>query len=582
MSCGDSSKKSSDASVKDPRFLPRFIGEPADVNGLPDKDAPAHPFLATQGTLHVDGRQTGVSDIAGPFGRNPQVTSRFFGLIGFCSPLLWDASAFGNGSGQNGPDGNVYALCASVQGLDLVGQLSALDSDTMAKRATYDVVRVPVSSLGNFESLISFGAITLDNRGRAMLANEENNADLVGVSDGSFSVEETIQIGAQVPQGRQIESVVRDHDGNYWFVDFGGLDAEGTVTESALVGCFDASSGQGANRALDDEAIENNFAIAEDGLYVVTDRALYRFTCDAGATQVGEAWRRAYDRAPEKRADTLSFGSGSAPTVLGSDWVAITDVAQPQIHLLVYRRETGDEVCKLPLFESGASANENSVVGYDRSMIVQNWAGAQGPLGDFRDLQPPGLVRVDIREDESGCDVAWSNRDIRSTNTVRLSTGSGLIYVVAQDTSVPIVDAWYLTAIDFDSGETVNQTLIGAGFFYKQLFMPGAIGPDGSFYQGVLSGIVRVRDVETQADANLPGPDALPNVCDRASVIFEQCEDSGLDSATEVLSGPCAGEVECLSNCIVENEGAACFFLGAAPDIEMAQRLGACTAQCNP
>lgn len=56
------------------------------------------------------------------------------------------------------------------------------------------------------------------------------------------------------------------------------------------------------------------------------------------------------------------------------------------------------------------------------------------------------------------------------------------------------IDAWYLTAVDFRTGERRWRTLTGTGPAYDNNWAPITIGPDGTAYAGVFNGIVAVRD----------------------------------------------------------------------------------------
>jgi hypothetical protein len=77
----------------------------------------------------------------------------------------------------------------------------------------------------------------------------------------------------------------------------------------------------------------------------------------------------------------------------------------------------------------------------------------------------------------------------------KLSLGAGLVYTYTkpEDTENQN-DAWYLTAIDFRSGETVYRRLAGAGPGFNNNFAPVTIGPDDRAYVGALGGITEFRD----------------------------------------------------------------------------------------
>ena len=51
-------------------------------------------------------------------------------------------------------------------------------------------------------------------------------------------------------------------------------------------------------------------------------------------------------------------------------------------------------------------------------------------------------------------------------------------------------DPWYLTALDFRTGETRWKRLAGTGLGFNNNYAPITIGPDGRIYLGVLGGLV--------------------------------------------------------------------------------------------
>src|SRR5690606_31179671 len=132
-------------------------------------------------------------------------------------------------------------------------------------------------------------------------------------------------------------------EGNYWFATRYGR--VGLVTPEHEV----------ETRQLAGEEIQNSFSIAPDGTYVVTDHALYRFQRDPGRPPK-VAWREVYDRGTRRKVGQINQGSGTTPTLLGDDLVAIADNAEPKMNVLVYRRTGQAEqrlVCEMSVFEAG-------------------------------------------------------------------------------------------------------------------------------------------------------------------------------------------------------------------------------------
>jgi hypothetical protein len=114
------------------------------------------------------------------------------------------------------------------------------------------------------------------------------------------------------------------------------------------------------------------------------------------------------------RVGTINQGSGTTPTLLGDDYVTIADNADGRMNLIVYRRAQGfvgqRPVCSVPIFVEGHSVTDNSMIGFNRSIILENNAGYTHARGqhDWSNAGG-GITRIDIREDESGCDTVWDN-----------------------------------------------------------------------------------------------------------------------------------------------------------------------------
>jgi hypothetical protein len=63
-------------------------------------------------------------------------------------------------------------------------------------------------------------------------------------------------------------------------------------------------------------------------------------------------------------------------------------------------------------------------------------------------------------------------------------------------------DAFYFTAIDFGTGETIYRRLTGTGMRYDNHFSPVTIGPDGTAYVGTVNGLMAIRDGSPQSKSS--------------------------------------------------------------------------------
>ncbi|MNY13684.1 hypothetical protein D3C86_1468310 [compost metagenome] len=246
------------------------------------------------------------------------------------------------------------------------------------------------------------------------------------------------------------------------------------------------------------EEIQNGMSVAADGVYLVSDHAMYRFAADADGKPV-QGWREVYDRGTGRKVGAINQGSGTTPTLLGERYVTITDNSDGRINLLVYRREqdyAGNRlICKLPVFDNNASATDNSAIGWGRSIILENNAGYTSAFAqkDWPAVHG-GISRIDIRTDESGCDRIWESKERSPSVVPKLSVSNGLLYFYTFEPQPDGENAWYLMALDFDSGQTRFKALSGVGQAFDNNWSPITLAPDGTAYVGTFGGLVALWD----------------------------------------------------------------------------------------
>ena len=95
---------------------------------------------------------------------------------------------------------------------------------------------------------------------------------------------------------------------------------------------------------------------------------MYRLDAGASGFPV-TTWREVYENSGIAKPGQVGAGSGTTPTLIGRDLVAITDNADP-MNVVVYRRapstDSSRTVCVQPVFEKGASATDNSLIAAGR------------------------------------------------------------------------------------------------------------------------------------------------------------------------------------------------------------------------
>jgi hypothetical protein len=490
LACGHMRREGEAHSVRSPdrieRRVPVLVGDVAAPRPM-DKvgGVPVHPYMAQHGAscMHVDPFTTNTYTWAGPVGRDPEVESRSMGFLGGeCPTINFDSQ------------GRIVSVCVNARKPWLV----LIDPNTLQVLARHELPRrrTAMMRMRKASTDTSGGAyFYLDQFDRAVIGTADGNIDVLAAkptAEGGyeFVLEQRMPLQKQLTllhgELDKITSVMPDYAGNYWFAArYGNI---GMVTPDGVVKAL----------RLDGEEIQNSFSVTPDGVYIVTDHALYRFEVDAVAGP-RVVWREVYDRGSHKKIGQVNQGSGTTPTILGDDYVAIGDNAEPRMHVLVFKRdrlEPNRLVCKVPVFEPGASATENTLIGHGRSLIVENNAG----YDVFRTMRrgktsSPGIARIDLREDGSGCDIVWTSTEISQTTVPKMSAANGLIYLYTKLPNAPRrTDAYYFTALDYETGTTVFRVLTGTGVRFDNHWAAISLAPDGSAYIGLLNGLVRVRD----------------------------------------------------------------------------------------
>jgi hypothetical protein len=453
---------------------PEFIGRAAKPDPFPGPPVPGHPFMAPNGrsNLHNDAFQSDSYTIAGPLGRDPQVTSTLFARE--CASVAFDRR------------GRIVTVCV---GLDRP-VLAVLDPVTLE---TIDALNLPPRQADGANPFTDFsggGYFYLDHRDRAVLPTTDRHLFTVAIRENGLKRVSDVDLTPAVGDGKVI-SALPDWENRIWF-----------AAKSGVVGWTDR---RGTLESLDlGETISNSFAVGQGaGVFVVTDAALYRL--EAGARGPKIVWRKAYGNTGVQKPGQTSPGSGTTPTLLKRRYVAITDNSDPLRVVVMDRSREPDRrriVCKIAVLGKGTGSTDQSLIGIGRSIAVENNYGYTGVTSvQGGRTTTPGIERVDIkrrkrqvRNPRRNCKRRWRSDEIAPSVVPKLSLANGLLYTYTKPPLDNRDDPWYLTAIDFDTGRTRFQQLTGYGLGYNNNYAPVTIGPDGSAYVGVLGGLVRVAD----------------------------------------------------------------------------------------
>ncbi|OCL13691.1 hypothetical protein AOQ84DRAFT_92192 [Glonium stellatum] len=395
--------------------------------------------------------------------------------------------------------------------------LAAVDPTTLVILSTW-VPPVANQTL-NFEYM----ELTLDNKSLVLVASKEGNIFVVQRNDTGFTLIRSIDLVAQsvVPRGQGLLNGMYDTIGNIWFTT-GGILGSGDPTQTSIIMGYIEPSGKTHVLRVPNQMVENGIAVSGTTMYVVTgpsgadDHAnatgyMYALTTGPG-TGVTTLWKASYSAGSARKPGGFARGSGTTPTLLGNQYLAITDNSDEQISLIIYHQEaelSGKQAaCSVPLFQPGASATDIGTLahfdGSEYGVFVLNdynsppvYFGSGSINGAFNNMSimAPGVTRVTVAGDGSHCKFAW-NTDIRIKSVPVLSTQTGLIYGYTQNATAADLGQyeWYVVAMNYTSGAIEWEVRTGAGGTYNDDFLPGTLGPDGTFYQGVVDGLVLIKD----------------------------------------------------------------------------------------
>ena len=472
-----------------------LVVQAAGTTALPPSWLPANPHMSSAGanSMHADSYASDTHPWSGPVGHASTVT---FAGKGPCAGMGVTRAKL------------LVLQCGGAQNFTL----RLVDPVTLKDLATYNLPPRPstmqAAESANLDKVYSDSSgayFYLDDRDRVVVADAAQHLQrvrIVQAQDGSWSfVQENdwdlsrylphdcTSYTNPLPQGScdPVTGVLPDWQGRLWW-----------ISRYGRVGTLNPTTGKVAIRYLAGEEIENSHAVSEDGVAVVSDHAMYMFRASSSGMPT-VIWRATYDRGTARKVGQINQGSGTTPTFVGRDYVAITDNADARMHVLVYRRAArlprGQSrlFCSVPVFSAGASATENSLVGWGNGLVVENNFGYLNPTTRVEGgTQPGGVTKVVV--DKHGCHVAWTNPVLSPSVVPKLARGNGMLYLYSPHSVLPGLDEWRLTIVDWRTGRTVAEVATGRGAPYDNAWGPITLGPNGSAYISCFGGLLAVHD----------------------------------------------------------------------------------------
>ncbi|MEQ4548184.1 hypothetical protein [Nocardioides kribbensis] len=491
----------------------------------------------------------------GPRGESPGVTSRWFGWGGRC----WGVTAAGDAllarcgstlrlvgaDSLRARDTLDLAAGGSGESDSAGGSDGAAEEPAGACASAFATTSSVASVLGAGGSGAGSGGAAEGDGGEA--AGDDAAGDLsdatdgtgavvptldrrvlvvtIGDDEGELTVVRDVDVSAAVPAGDCLVSAAAaagptgaggaGGGGRLWFVTRDGrvgvVAPDGTVRTTDLgetvgqplvvapaSGSAGGSAGDAAGAAggTTGGSAGGSTGTAGSEVLVSSTAATYRLAPRGG--RPGVVWRAAYDRGEEVKDGQPDQGTGTPPVPLAGGLVALTDNAEPRMHLRVLDARDGSEVCSAALFEDDHSATRGPLVSVGRGVVVANTAGSSGWSPTLLGRAPSGgVARVDVVDGE--CVERWSTDLVAPSAGAVVSPVTGLVYLPTKRRSWWGADAWYLTAVEAATGHTAFGVRLGLGPLVDPADPTGspvALGPDGAAYVGTRGGLVRVRDAD--------------------------------------------------------------------------------------
>lgn len=301
---------------------------PATAHPVTAKAIPDNPFLlpGSWGCIHDDSYRSDTYAVSGPLGVAPSTMSAWLG-----TPAVPCALCVGITFDKQG-----YLIAAAIK-IDMASvpmtsnvQLTLMDPDDVSTLATFDL---PGETY--YPGFRPAGTYFYQDQLDRTVAGTVDNSVLVvshGQMDGAwtFKQEAVWDLSSVVKTGDGIEALAPDSAGHVWVTSKNGVVATVDATTGKLLGSNNDMQQLGAY-------IANGHAVSEESAAsIASDAAMHRFDADAFGRPV-QTWREPYAKGTGVKPGRVELGTGTTPTIMGGKYVAITDNAQPYMHVLVYK-----------------------------------------------------------------------------------------------------------------------------------------------------------------------------------------------------------------------------------------------------
>lgn len=555
---------------------------------LPAQEKWEHPYMkfGLPSAMHEDSHSSDVSNLAGPLPENVNV--QYFHVLQKSKGFSGMCPAFDFVNDSTAVTLSFGRMNTTMLLLHIGETIDVLDEIEVPGRGTSIMELIGKKGREKVFHSTAGGAYSyLSHNDEYFIPGANNNILKIKIKDGKFEDEiiESVNIKSQIDAGDLVDEHLTKHDktnlltalmpdnnGNIWFTSRHGivgllhkdeLTDEGCMKVYAdYIGLFGTTEKINKHfgthfknfeeikdyadienfspefkekfkelfmtNEVSREEIQNSFSIGKDGVFIVSNYALYklRFNEETKKIELDNNWienytegHLVYDNDKKVKPGQLNAGSGTTPTLMDDRFVAICDNDAYQVNLCIFSQETGKLVSKHKLFTSSGGAVENSVVAYDNSFIVANTYGYNDPFEDNETAG--GIMRFDFNEEKGVFEPVanWPQSGTYDckTATPKLSTSTGMMYVYNRSEFDNNGHSdWQVSGIDYETGLRVfyirpyfekNSFKDNISFLLKwgslgsknyeqkvfnNIWGTFTFGPNNSLYIGTYRGFLRV------------------------------------------------------------------------------------------
>ena len=303
-------------------------------------NAQQNPYLGINSlaTMHGDAQSSDATPFAGPgdpgVGGSWKVT--FTNHWAACPTIL------------AGQDGYIQALMTQFLGSDAKVRKPKLAIIEPASGAQLGAMEIPTGAL--------LGGVYayLDADSNLVMVDGTNALTWISHSQDGMTVWVSRRIdltdAMKLEPKDHVVGIVPDWHGRIW-----------VASERGVVGLIDPKRNVVRLTKLQQysptERIDNSISACPQGVSIITSYGIYMLGADASTSKPRIIWSHSYDRGTKQKPGQLSHGSGATATFFGpngSDYVMLSDNADRQEKLIVYRSADGSAVGEGPLFTPGA------------------------------------------------------------------------------------------------------------------------------------------------------------------------------------------------------------------------------------